>query len=257
MAKKKIIHTGFRVDRCRYGLLERIFAERWLHENNERRYTGGSILQCLFLRDSGLPWSLFSYRRPRLLINRRDAMVAATVIQWLGTNVGYCFLEDCIRRAGGRIEWPNGIRDQYYSKQDEGGFIIRDASAWYRFARERAFRKPDPIGDMILRRVRFESKLERRQALRNRVAEKNRLDRPRCQNKIHVRGSKGHKAFDYPCNETLIVASRKCPRCDRVEKPHDGTCRLCGELYKRHHKIEGHNFDYTYVDCEGTPVKLT
>jgi hypothetical protein len=44
----------------------------------------------------------------------RDAEVAATVIQWLGSNVGMCFLEDVINREpkvkewlAARIVWPN------------------------------------------------------------------------------------------------------------------------------------------------------
>jgi hypothetical protein len=44
----------------------------------------------------------------------RDAEVAATVIQWLGSNVGMCFLEDAIKREpkikewlNARIVWPN------------------------------------------------------------------------------------------------------------------------------------------------------
>ena len=45
----------------------------------------------------------------------RDAEVAATIIQWLGSNVGMCFLEDVIKREpkikewlAARIVWPNG-----------------------------------------------------------------------------------------------------------------------------------------------------
>lgn len=44
----------------------------------------------------------------------RDAEVAATVIQWLGSNVGMCFLEKVIKREpkikewlAARIVWPN------------------------------------------------------------------------------------------------------------------------------------------------------
>jgi hypothetical protein len=167
-SKKKVVHTGFRVDRCRFSLLERVFAEQWLHENRPARFSGGGILQCLFIRYDGVLWSPFGERRPpRLWINRRDALVAATVIQWLGTNVGFSFLERCIRMAGGRIEWPTGIKDQYYSKQDQTGFF-RDPSAWDRLMCEHAYRraKTGPVAEMILRKVRFESKLQRRQALR-------------------------------------------------------------------------------------------
>lgn len=33
----------------------------------------------------------------------RDAQVAATIIQWLGSNVGFSFLHDALSRAGYRI----------------------------------------------------------------------------------------------------------------------------------------------------------
>ena len=34
----------------------------------------------------------------------RDRIVAATVIQWLGSNVGFGFLEEALRKCGYRIE---------------------------------------------------------------------------------------------------------------------------------------------------------
>ena len=33
-------------------------------------------------------------------ITKRDRMIVATVIQWLGTNIGRCFLETAFRKAG-------------------------------------------------------------------------------------------------------------------------------------------------------------
>lgn len=33
----------------------------------------------------------------------RDRQIAATVIQWLGTNVGMCFLDQALARAGYRV----------------------------------------------------------------------------------------------------------------------------------------------------------
>lgn len=38
-----------------------------------------------------------------LPMTQRDATLAATLIQWLGTNVGFAFLEDALKRAGFKI----------------------------------------------------------------------------------------------------------------------------------------------------------
>jgi hypothetical protein len=61
----------------------------------------------------------------------RDAEVAATVIQWLGSNVGMCFLEDVIKREPGIKEWlaarivwpvwPNNVSGQ--SETNHQNFI--------------------------------------------------------------------------------------------------------------------------------------
>lgn len=37
-------------------------------------------------------------------VTGRDRIVAATVIQWLGSNVGMCFLEDALRQCSYRVE---------------------------------------------------------------------------------------------------------------------------------------------------------
>lgn len=57
--------------------LERVFAERWAHE-----------------QDSNLLRDLISYGD--LKLTQRDATVAATVIQWLGSNVGRSFLREVV-----------------------------------------------------------------------------------------------------------------------------------------------------------------
>jgi len=77
-----------------------------------------------------------------LIINQRDATVAATVIQWLGTNVGYGFLTECLRRAGLVIidkdelevlrareprkdePYTQGVNDQYYSVHTQQGYEL-------------------------------------------------------------------------------------------------------------------------------------
>ena len=60
--------------------VERIFAEVW-----EERNTHGKILDYLLAEDNN---------RPCGEVTDRDRMVAATVIQWLGSSVGDNFLGD-------------------------------------------------------------------------------------------------------------------------------------------------------------------
>lgn len=163
---KKIRHTGWKVERCRFGLLERIFAEAWRHENVRDRYTAGGILQQLFMRqeEGFVSW----FRRPRLVINARDAMVAATVIQWLGTNVGYGFLTKCLERAGLKIVekreydklWNKAhgredavaerVDDSYYSVHTQTGYEVVPG-AWHNFARQFGYFEKAPEVKMMQR----------------------------------------------------------------------------------------------------------
>lgn len=71
------------------GELERAFAERWAHHN--KHY---DLLQQLFCVGNGI------YTQPHLEIGDRDRYVAATVIQWLGTNVGFSFLQEALMKRG-------------------------------------------------------------------------------------------------------------------------------------------------------------
>lgn len=67
---------------------ERIYAAAWKRINRRGNWRGASLLE-LVLQPSGdvaIP-----------TVSRRDAEVAASVIQWLGTNVGYGFIRSCER----------------------------------------------------------------------------------------------------------------------------------------------------------------
>lgn len=84
-------HLGFLWQRIFQpgGELERAFAERWAHHN--KHY---DLLQQLFCVGNGI------YTQPHLEIGDRDRYVAATVIQWLGTNVGFSFLQEALMKRG-------------------------------------------------------------------------------------------------------------------------------------------------------------
>lgn len=80
---------------------ERAFAERWAEENDRG---AGNMLELLLmgLDDRG-PMAVEGPhgripRPPRL--TQRDATIAATLIQWLGTNVGFEFVCQSLATAG-------------------------------------------------------------------------------------------------------------------------------------------------------------
>lgn len=90
--------------------LETAFADEWAEENVPRPSInhGMGMLQDLLVKVVPYPGGHTSPgfcspdRAPvvQLWITKREAMIVATVIQWLGTNVGRSFLCAVFRRAG-------------------------------------------------------------------------------------------------------------------------------------------------------------
>ena len=75
-------HTGIHINRIDQNPLEKVFSEKWLMEHGK-----DSIFLEQILRKNP-----FNFEE----ISQRDATVAATVIQWLGSPVGESFLRDCL-----------------------------------------------------------------------------------------------------------------------------------------------------------------
>lgn len=102
----KLIHRSWSWGRTRYipGVLERIFADNW--EKDCQRQPGMNFgygtLQDLMIDSKGV--SVFSVRKLIAKITPRDAMIVATVVQWLGTNVGFCWISAVLRKAGYNVE---------------------------------------------------------------------------------------------------------------------------------------------------------
>lgn len=74
---------------------EKAFADHWRKENeNVPSWLNGGhgVLEHLLLANE----------KECIIgdLTQRDAIVAATVIQWLGTNCGWCFLDECLNRCG-------------------------------------------------------------------------------------------------------------------------------------------------------------
>ena len=84
--------------------LERVFVEEWEKCCQPRGWInfGFGRAQDLFMTypegHDGLPSRMLAYAVT--VINGRDRMIMATVVQWLGTNVGFAFLSDCLNKAG-------------------------------------------------------------------------------------------------------------------------------------------------------------
>jgi hypothetical protein len=87
---------GYGYERTQHNALEKAFADAWEQENQPRPGInhGGGILQDLFYNRAG---------RPIHEVTDSERMVAATVVQWLGTNVGFSFLTEILRKQGFRI----------------------------------------------------------------------------------------------------------------------------------------------------------
>lgn len=93
--KPPLEHVGFESQRVVFesspmDRLERALAFRWMEENAREWCT----LDRLVCGENGHG------------ATQRDAEVAATVIQWLGTAVGYSFLQRCFEEAGFKIKPP-------------------------------------------------------------------------------------------------------------------------------------------------------
>lgn len=85
-------HIGKSVHRLNGNPRERIFAESWEKENE--RYTGkphSTLAWLLHCTSSNMVWDEPS---------TDECVVAATVIQWLGSPVGFSWLTETLDRAG-------------------------------------------------------------------------------------------------------------------------------------------------------------
>lgn len=118
---------------------ERALAEAWERENTGDRWSGGGILESLLASASvrismetraGL-LALAEDRR----VTARDALVAATVVQWLGTSCGFAFLQQALLAGGWRIEKAD-ILECERNERDEARAERR--RRWKRIAARRA-----------------------------------------------------------------------------------------------------------------------
>lgn len=86
---------GYQYERTEHDRLEKAFAELWesLNEPRDGINHGRGILQELFMGAHG--WDH--------VVTDRERYVAATLVQWLGTNCGFGFLQQALQKVGYRI----------------------------------------------------------------------------------------------------------------------------------------------------------
>lgn len=116
---------------------ERIFWEQWQRLNKRQRGINGGFTALEHILDPNLdderqgavPLLL---RKPPPPVSTRDAQVAAAVIQWLGTNGGKCFIDECERR----IERERVIRD-------------KNLGGWTPFIDPHPAAEKDPIAEQV------------------------------------------------------------------------------------------------------------
>lgn len=96
-----IKHEGFnawRLSKAADNPREAAFAEQWAHVNETRTGTPHGILQYLLGNGTGST----TYQGVAGL-TQDQATVAATVVQWLGSNVGMSFLDVALDKCGYKI----------------------------------------------------------------------------------------------------------------------------------------------------------
>lgn len=80
---------------------EKAFAELWEKENIPASFInyGYGILQDLFIANRDGTFHHFG-QYAKTVINKRDRYIVATVIQWLGSNVGMSFIKEALNSCG-------------------------------------------------------------------------------------------------------------------------------------------------------------
>lgn len=66
---------------------EKLFADAWQKQNGSPRFGRFTMLEQLLSSGGG---------KTPAEVSKRDEMIAATIIQWLGSPVGSCFLRDVL-----------------------------------------------------------------------------------------------------------------------------------------------------------------
>lgn len=88
-------NIGYLKERADHCEREKAFQQQWIKQNTPYSWLnkGNGTLQDLFISDQ-------EYVH---VITEKERWIVATVIQWLGTNCGMCFLEETLAKFGKKI----------------------------------------------------------------------------------------------------------------------------------------------------------
>lgn len=109
-------NMGWKHERIPYNYREMAFAKEWERENKKSLILGGPILTELH---RGPRESLLSEGTLLCEPTNRERCIVATIIQWLGSNVGFAWLERVLNNCGYTIvqiprdQWNEEARKNY------------------------------------------------------------------------------------------------------------------------------------------------
>lgn len=103
-----VVHEGAEHDRTAHvhdGWLnrEKIFSDKWKSTNHPPSFLNrgmGTLLWLVCSRPSKSDTFFAPSHEIYRHLTQPEATAAASAIQWLGSNCGWCWLEDCIRACG-------------------------------------------------------------------------------------------------------------------------------------------------------------
>jgi len=185
---QRIKHVSLSPQRLKHkcGVAERVFASLWKKENERHNgiNSGLALLELLLEQEQTLPGPLKLKIPPD--ITQRDAEVAASVIQWLGTNCGCAFIQQAERE----IEKRNGRNRRNQEKARQRKNIQWEKNALKReLERSKNLKKVEKIrlekeiikrkNEDKRRKIRLELEAERKRIeLRQRLKEEREKENP-------------------------------------------------------------------------------
>jgi hypothetical protein len=110
MKINNFLNRGLKYERTKSNIREKTFADLWEEENQCKTHVnyGMGIAQDLMVMPKKMQpkISLSFYGQDvfvKYKLTKRERIILATVIQWLGSNIGFCFLETALKNCGYRI----------------------------------------------------------------------------------------------------------------------------------------------------------
>ena len=135
--RRGLLHQGLdrhRLKNPECSKLERAFADAWEDKNKPGPLDfGHGILQDLMFRNR--PGEIVDrhFKRVPFWITQREAVIVATIIQWLGTNCGFGFLRTVLQKCDYAIE---DVSEQELERKKAFGAMEAKAEKYKRKKRD-------------------------------------------------------------------------------------------------------------------------